>query len=230
MPVKKTLTKKKTVRKNLKVEAVKKTPSIKKEKIKTPFKVKPVIVAVVVALLILIAIAYYFRNQFIVAVVNGQPISRYTLVRELEKQSGKTVLDSIITKTLVVQEAQKNGVVVTEQDIDDQIKKIEENLKSQGQNLADLLKMDGLSQKDFREQIKLQKMVEVLVGKEASVSAEEIDAYVKENKSYFPEGTSLEEMKKTAEQQLKQQNLSSKIQEWLANLREKAKIDYCMKY
>jgi len=230
MPAKKITPKKKSVKKNPSVKAVKKITVKEEKKDKKAFKIKTPIIIAAAIILILAGLIYYFKNQFIVAVVNGQPISRLALIRQLEKQSGKSVLDSIITKTLVIQEAQKQGVKVTEEQIDEQINKIKENLKAQGQNLDELLKMDNMSQVDFRKEIKLQKMLEELVGKDASVSAEEIQAFIKENKSYFPEGTTEEEMKKTAEEQLKQQNLSSKVQKWLSDLREKAQINYWMNF
>ena len=42
--------------------------------------------------IILIGLLYYNRSLFIVALVNGQPISRIAVVQELEKRNGKQAL------------------------------------------------------------------------------------------------------------------------------------------
>jgi len=55
------------------------------------------------AILLLSGLLYYFKNQFVVALVNNQPIWRLTLIKEVEKQAGEAVLDSLITKALVLQ-------------------------------------------------------------------------------------------------------------------------------
>jgi preprotein translocase subunit SecF len=44
---------------------------------------------IVAALLIIVALGFYFRGSFIAATVNGSPISRFDVIREAEKQSGK---------------------------------------------------------------------------------------------------------------------------------------------
>ncbi len=62
---------------------------------------------ILAGVIIAAALLYYFRSAFVAATVNGQPISRLSLVRELEKQGGKQAMDSLITKTLIDQEAKK---------------------------------------------------------------------------------------------------------------------------
>ena len=50
--------------------------------------------AMIVALvLVFIAAGYYFKSSFVVASVNGNFISKASFVEELEKQSGKQVLE-----------------------------------------------------------------------------------------------------------------------------------------
>ena len=45
------------------------------------------------------------RGLFVVALVNGEPISRIEVIKALEKQGGKATLDSLVTKKLIAQEA-----------------------------------------------------------------------------------------------------------------------------
>src|SRR5258706_15504399 len=66
-----------------------------------------ILAAVIVALGILL---YTGRGLFVAAVVNGQPISRLSIIQESEKQSGKQALETIVRNTLIEQEAHKANV------------------------------------------------------------------------------------------------------------------------
>jgi len=187
-------------------------------------------VALLIGALLIGGLLYYFRSLFVVATVNGEPISRISMVQELEKQGGKQALNSIVTKTLVQQEARKQNVTVSQDEINAELKKIEDNLKKQGQNLEQVLQIQGLTKSGLEEQIRLQKLVEKMVGKEVKITDKEIDDYIEKNKASYPEGTDLKKERPTISEQLKQQKLSEKIQSWLEKLQKDAKIDYLVNY
>lgn len=178
-------------------------------------------------LILLLALGgYYFKDQFIVALVNNQPIWRYTLIRQLEKQSGKQIVDNLITKTLILQEANKQNISIAKEELDQEIQKIEGSLAAQGQNLDELLKMQGMTKVELVAQIKIQKIVEKIVGQDIEITDGEIAEYIEKNKALIPEDMAEEEVEENARQQLKQQKLSKKIEEWLQSLKEKAKIQH----
>src|SRR3972149_1263490 len=86
---------------------------------------------VLIGFLIVLAIVfvYYFKGLFVAALVNGQPITRLDVIQELEKRGGQQTLSSLITQALILQEARKQGVDVTKTEVDDEVKKVEDNLK-----------------------------------------------------------------------------------------------------
>ncbi len=180
----------------------------------------------IIALGILI---YLLRGFLVVATVNGQPITRVALVKQLEQQNGKTVLDSMIVETLVKQEANKKHVTVSDKEVNDEVKRVEDLLAKSGQKLDQALAMRGLTQEQWKEQIKLQKLAEKIVGN-VSVSDKEVSDYIAQNKDSMGTGTSEAQMKKDAADQIKSQKLSSKIQTWLEGLKGSAKINYIVKY
>lgn len=112
----------------------------------------------------LVAAGLLLKKELVVATVNGQPISRLTLIREMEKNSGKQTLEGLIGKTLILQEAKKQNVSVGKGEIDQEMAKIEENFKNQGQDLNQLLAFQGITRADLEEQIQLQKTAEKLAG------------------------------------------------------------------
>lgn len=196
------------------------------EQLRKKIKLNRAVFIPLLVIIILALIFYLSKGQFIVATINGQPVWRLTLIRELEKQGGKKVLDSLITKTLILQEAKKQKVSVTDEEVNKEISQIEETVKSQGQNLDQLLIAQGMTKNDLIEQIRTQKLVEKIVGKDIKITDEEIKNYFEENKSSFPKDKKLEEVEEDIKKQLEQEKLSEKIQTWIQSLRDAAKINY----
>lgn len=183
-----------------------------------------------VTIVILLALLYYFREQFIVATVNGQPIWRTTLIQELEKQSGQKALDNLITKILILQEAKKQNVSISDEETNSEVKKLEESFSKQGQNLNQLLELQGVSRNEFIEQVRIRKIAEKLAGKDISVTDQEINDYLDKNKNFLPQNLSEDEAKANIKQQLEQQKANDKIQSWIKSLRDNAKINFLKPY
>src|SRR4030065_1321194 len=154
--------------------------SYKKSIIKNPRKRWTLIIGFIVV--VILVLAYANMGIFIAAIVNGQPITRLQLAKELEKQGGKQVLDSIITQKLIDQEAKKKGIVVSQQDLDNEIKAIENQLKAQGTDLDTALAFQGQTRAQLQDSLKLKIQVEKLIADKISISEEEITTYFNENK------------------------------------------------
>lgn len=192
-------------------------PSVK-QLVKTK-RQQVIIGAVIVLGLILL---YFGRGLIVAATVNGRPITRLSLLSELEKQDGKQVLQSLLTKEIIRQEAAKNNVTVSKDEINAEIAKVEETIKKQGQTLDQALATQGWSRADLEDQIRTQLLVEKLLAGKIAVTDKEVDDYIKENKST--------ESKDTILNLLKQQKLMTAYQAWIQDLLSKAKINYFVKY
>lgn len=192
--------------------------------------VKKFLVPIIALIVIILGSLIYFKGFFIAALVNGRPIFRHTLVRELEKQAGKNALESLVTQMLVKQEASRQKISVEESEINAEITKIEDVLKEQGQTLEAALGLRGMTKNDLIGQIKIQKMVEKMAAKEVTVSDEEVNQYLEDNKASLGETSITDEVKNSVRLQLEQDKISAKIDEWITGLQEKAKINYFLKF
>lgn len=188
-----------------------------------PFLQKPKTLAIGGVLLLVLAL-FLLRSIFVAALVNGVPISRFAVVKALETQGGKEVLDELITKQLVLQEAKKNKISISDAEINTELKKIEDSVTSQGQNFNDLLKAKNLSRDVLKDKIKLDKIIQKIVGKEVTITDKEIQDYITANKESFPPSATIDELKGSVKEQLLQQKMSEKFQSWIAALKDKAKI------
>lgn len=179
---------------------------------------------------VLVVAGYMMRSVFVVAMVNGRPVYRYSLIRELEKQGGKQILDRKITEMLVLQEANKLGKSVSEVEIDEEIGKIEEQVMVQGQELDLLLAAQGMDRYGLRDQIKMQKLIEQMLPEAEPLTEEEIAQVLEEQADTFPEEMSEEERKTAVINQLDQQKQSTEVDDWLQSLKDNAKIEYWREY
>jgi foldase protein PrsA len=183
-----------------------------------------------VLVIILAGLLYFFRSLFVVALVNGQPITRLSLLQELEKQGGKSTLNSLVTKSLILQEAKKQKITVTAQEVDQSLTQLEENLAAQGQDLNQLLEMQGTTRDSLKDQFRIQTIVEKIVGKDIQVTDQEVKDFAEENKSSFPKDAKVEEVSASARQQLRRQKINEKASAWLDSLHKNAKIQYFLQF
>jgi foldase protein PrsA len=193
----------------------------------SPFKKAAIVILVLV---ILGALAYNFKQLFIVVLVNWKPITRLAFDRQLEKQVGKNFLENEIDRQLILQEAAKQKVGLQNAEVDDKIREIQKQVESRGSKLEDLLSLQGQTVESLKDQLKIQLLIEKILGKDISVAEEEIKTYYDQNKASLASDKSFDELKSSISQQLRQQKLSEKVAPWLKDLRAKANIQYFLQF
>ena len=191
--------------------------------IKSFDKKKAILIAAVLGVA---ALGYLGRGLFVVALVNGTPISRLAVVRELEKQGGSETLDNLVVKSLIFQEARKKGVTVSQEELDLELSRINDIVSKQGMTLDEALALQNQSKNDLIEQIKLQKTVERILADKIAVTEEEVNDYFDKNKELFDDGAKLEDVSGEIRNQLAQTKLSSAYQSWITDLKASASINY----
>ena len=177
------------------------------------------------------AALFFLKGIFIAASVDGSFISRLSIIRELEKQSGKNALDAIITKKLIENEARVQEVLVSSDEIDQEIKKIEAQVAGQGGTLKDALTMRGMTEAVLRDQIRIQKQLEKMLVDKIAVADEEVQKSITDNKIPLPKDKDQQAvLKGQIKDQLKNQKLNQEASLFIANLKNKAKIKYYVNY
>lgn len=184
---------------------------------------------IIAAIIVLAALAFAYKGLFVAATVGSSPISRLAVIQKLEKSLGKSVLDSLVVEKLIQQEAKAKKIVVSGDEINEEIKKIEEQMTQQGFTLKDELSAQGMTMNDFKKQILLQKQVEKLLTDKIKVTDEEAAQYIKDNSIPMPKGqeaTTTSQIK----DDLQNQKLSLESSALIKDLRAKAKIRYFVNY
>ena len=186
--------------------------------------------AIIIAIVIIIGVlAYIYKGVFIAATVDGSPIMRLTIIQKLEKTSGKNLLDSLINERLIQNEARTKNIIVSDDEVNSQIKTIESQIATQGGTLDAALAEAGMSMDDLKKQIMAQKEIEKLLADKINVTDEEVAQYIKDNKVSIPQGqeaTIVDQIKS----EMRNQKISTEAQTLITNLKSKAKIKRFVNY
>lgn len=197
--------------------------------VKKFFKSKPGKISIIAVIILAVGgLLYLGRSLFVAVLVNGKPITRLAVVSELEKQDGKTVLDSLIEKSLILQEAKKNNVTVTPAQVNTEIDNIKNLLTQQKTTLDAALVSKGMTMDQLKDQIIVQKSVEAILGPKIQITDTEVKDYFDQNLQYFKDNISktvtLVQATPQIKDQLFQQKMSTEYSTWIADLKAKAKI------
>lgn len=177
----------------------------------------------VIVILVIIALAWKFKGNFIAAMVNGQPVSRWQLNDRLMKKFGNQMLDSVINEKLILAAAKQKGIIIASENIDNRIKQIEGRLNGK-MTLDDAIKAQGLTREDLRKELEIQLFIEKLFEKDATVSSNEIDDYVKKNNQIFKSATDTAAVNQEVKSMLLQQKTSDLFEKWFNDVRKNSKI------
>lgn len=195
------------------------SPSRKPFQIKRPYVIAGIIV---IALVVLV---YLLRGIFVVALVNGEPLPRFTVVNELEKQWGQQVAESLITQKLIIQEARAKNISATDEEINAEIEELEAIYEQQGQNLDEVLELRKMTREDLVEQLEVKVLLDKLVGN-VEVTNEEVQAFIDENNEAYGGTLTAEDVKL----ELENQKFTEKTNELITKLQGQANVQYFVDY
>lgn len=198
--------------------------------IKSGFRNRKIIfVALGIAAVLILGALLVMQGYVVAATVNGKPISRIAIIRELERRAGQQAIDALITKKLIADEARTRNITVDESELTGEIQAIESQMVANGSTLEDQLQQQGITEKDMRNQLIEHLTLEKLLAEKAEVSEEEISAYITDNKVTIPNEEEREAREKIKEQ-IREEKVDQLAGPFLAELKAKASITYFVDY
>lgn len=177
---------------------------------------------VVVVLLALSALLIANKSWVVAGVVNGKPVWSWELNKVMSDRFGKQTLEGIISERLIAEEAGRQGVAVSKEEVD---AKQGEILKTLGGNLSvdEFLKYQGISRVDFDNQIRLQLTVQKILGKDLVITETDLDNYIATNRATLT-ATTPAQLRTEARQAILDAKVGEKLQGWFLELKNKAKV------
>jgi foldase protein PrsA len=142
---------------------------------------------VLAAALIIVLIKPPFQqgdSKTAVATVNGVDITKAQLYDKMVEAGGESTLQSLITNTIVEQEAKKANVTVTDADIAAEL----EDLKTQfggEEAFNSALAQNGMTIDDLKKQMPLQVQLRKILEPQVKISEDDIKKYYDEHKASY---------------------------------------------
>ncbi|MBI2022080.1 SurA N-terminal domain-containing protein [Candidatus Daviesbacteria bacterium] len=172
-----------------------------------------------------IVLLLYFGSKFmVVAWVDKQPITRIEYYQAMERRIGDDMKEKLITDKLLYSEARKKNINVTDKEIQDQIKKIEDE-SGGAANVDQILSLRGISRQELPELVKQQIIKERIFGPEVKVTDEEVDKYIAENRPSDQAQQPVDDKTKaTIKDQLKQQKVNQKYSQWIQDQLKSSRV------
>lgn len=144
------------------------------------------IILVLVVLVTIVLIHYTNQRSEIVATVNGEKITRDELYQAMLVEGGREVLDRLITNRLVLQEGERLGITVTEEEIDAEIKNvINNNFFGMAEYFYQALEQYGLTEKAVKDDLKTETVLRKIVQEQINITDEDAREYFMTNQEYF---------------------------------------------
>lgn len=183
-------------------------------------KSKKIYLVILIAGILLLAL--YKKSWFVAATVNGAPITNLELQMKLNDQFRAQTLNQLINEKIILTEAAKNNTVPSQQEVDQKISELEASVGGKDA-LNTLLAQQGQTLSSLKEQVRIQLSITKLYEKEATISAEEVNKFIEENKEQLTASDSADQSKE-ATNIIKQQKLSQIFSQKFQELRQKADI------
>lgn len=111
----------------------------------------------------ILGIYWYKTNNWpVAAFVNGRPIFRFELHKELENKSGKAQLDDMVTRKLIFQELDKRKIKADPAQVELRYDDIRKRFSTQ-ERFDEALKKDNLTLADLKKRLAMQIALESMV-------------------------------------------------------------------
>ena len=167
-------------------------------------------------------LAFYKKEWFVAATVNGTPITNLELLAKLNQQFRGQTLNQMINEKIILDEARKSNIAVSDSEIEEKLQELE-NQVGGAEVFESLLAQQGQTRNSVKQQIRLQLIIEKLYQNEATVSAQEIDQFL-QTSSESLQATDSAAQRKEAQDLLKQQKINQVFSQKFQELRQSAKI------
>ncbi|MBN1263372.1 MAG: SurA N-terminal domain-containing protein [Candidatus Pacebacteria bacterium] len=174
-------------------------------------------------IVILIVLNSKFQGLIMVATVNDRPIYSWQFFPWFWKKYGPQALEEMIITNLLTEEASKQQVAVTQNDLTLKISQIQKDYGGHAR-LLDYLSQEGISYQEFEDHLRRQLLIEKLISKKITVSPEETEIFIGRYRQQM-QASDEAGLFKEAQEIIWEQKLDENFSNYLLELKDKAKIN-----
>lgn len=175
----------------------------------------------------LLVLGFAVTKFLVIGFVDGRPITRIELYGRLEGRYGQEQKSQLIDEALILSEAGRRGVSATDQEIDAEMKKIEDQ-QGGADKVDQVLQVQGMTRDDLKKQLKFNVLINKMFGPDNRLTDEELNKYLEENKDQLAvsnlEGSEAAQFKQSVADQLRQQKVYTAFNNWLKEAKTGSRV------
>ena len=127
-----------------------------------------------------------------VATVGGKSITKQELVDQLLKNYGAQALRTQMLRIAVEEEAEAKGIEITDEEVDQELRRMSEDYGSEEQFYAQVREQLGMDKEEVRKDAKYRLQLEQLAISQVNVPEADIDRYIEDHPEQFGPKTELQ--------------------------------------
>ncbi|HZQ37849.1 MAG TPA: SurA N-terminal domain-containing protein [Dehalococcoidia bacterium] len=158
-----------------------------------------------------------------VATVNGSKITRAEYDKAVAQGDGGDILDNLISKRLVEDDAAKRHITATPDEIDAKIRDTKAQLGSEAQ-WQQALAAQHLTELEARDLFRIEILLDKLTADKAQVTQADIQQYFDQNKDTQFQGKTIDQVQDQIKQQLTSDKQQQARSDYLTSLKNNARI------
>ncbi|USG64934.1 SurA N-terminal domain-containing protein [Brevibacillus ruminantium] len=190
------------------------------------FDISMLSISILLLALVILGVATMKPDDPVLATTGSTNVTKSQLYEQMKQSYGKKVLDTMVSRNLVVEEAKAQGVLVEEAEVDKELNNLREKLGSE-EVFQQTLKKQGLTEEGFRGTIRTLLLRDKLFEKAYPVTDQEIQDYYEKNKSDFGNpAPALEQVKPEIVEELNAKKRKKYMDEWLIGLEKKFNVKF----
>lgn len=180
-----------------------------------------------VLVVIAFALGLKFNGIVLAAKINKTPVYTWELLSTLWNKYRLTALENLVAIRLVDQEAAKEGVEITAEEVEKEAAAIEESYGGKAE-FTKLLADEGVSYPEFKKEVKDRLKIQKILEKRITISDEEIATFIETYEEQM-EASDEAGLKTEAQESLKSQKLAESYETFYADLEKNAQINRYIK-
>ncbi|WP_299087270.1 peptidylprolyl isomerase [uncultured Metabacillus sp.] len=143
-------------------------------------------IAILAVLVVAAAAVFIFLSTRgeVVAKVGDESITKDNLYTFFVEQNGEAAVDTLITKSIIEQEAKKEKVSVSDKEVDAELQELIDSYGGE-ETFNQQLTASGLTEEDVKEDVKTNLQIEKILEPSIEITEEEMKTYFDENKESF---------------------------------------------
>ncbi len=179
-------------------------------------------------LVVYVLVTAYRQGVIAPLFVNGRPITFGDMITSYKYHEPGNVVDQVILEKIVDYEAQKRNIIVTKEELEAEISRMQQTVSENGRTLYQLAIDSGQTTADINRNIRTHITITKILEQDTDITDEDIDRFINTHPDLYPY-KNREEVRQEVKRILLQQAIKDQYDTWAIEAKANYQIEYGVK-